>query len=119
METKKTTEVKIKTVSIYDVDHPIRKISTEIITKLVEPILEKGFNSKKFQKLEDGIVTLLQKRLTEYIKPIKKSTPIKKSVDSTKGNFEDPDESPVMDIFRDGSNERYADNEEDYEENDY
>lgn len=55
----------MKTITVYDAQHPIRQIAIRIIEQIIEPCLlsennkHKGVEGKAYYKLEDKIVELL------------------------------------------------------------
>ena len=88
---KQVTHKKEIDIDIYDADHPLRRTAIEIIENLIEPLLNRGINGKKYYDLEDNLTLTMEKRLNKLlIKPIKaditKTNP--KKLDKTKNNTE-------------------------------
>jgi hypothetical protein len=65
---KKIIKKTIKSISINDTDHPLRRVAIEMIKNIIEPLLQRGINPKIFFELENHLTNVMQKRLKKYLK---------------------------------------------------
>lgn len=65
---KKIIKKTIKSISINDTDHPLRRVAIEMIKNVIEPLLQRGINPKIFFELENHLTNVMQKRLKKYLK---------------------------------------------------
>lgn len=98
---------KKKKIDLYDVDHPFRRAAIDIIKNLIEPLLQKGIDGRKYYNLENDITNSINKRIGKLVKnPIKPDNSSNQAEDYTCSNCgyvgnmqEEAEEDDEYDLF--------------------
>lgn len=61
----------IKEPKLSDADHPIRTAAIRIIENIIEPLLKRGLNGKKYYETEDAIVNEIAGTIAHPSVPLK------------------------------------------------
>lgn len=101
MPKTKSTKKRTKKLDIYDVDHPFRKIAIEIISTIVEPLIQRGIYGREYSQIEDQISLLINKKILPIVQknklqPAKKNA--KKGILDPRRHEDDNRDAADMDL---------------------